>query len=380
MVCKPPLAAHRHAHQRKWWEWRGRAVAHLTYLLAAATCLDAAVASLSAAIHGMLRCAALCCAVLPAVDSMGPSMEFLKLGSFDALYRHFPPLPARHHTRAQGERRAPLCGGEEGQLQAAACTTPAVLAAASCRAGQGQGQAGCCRQAAAERLMREGTCHLMPSTCTAAELHGEVHPGRAAGRRGQPAAAPHHRAPGGGAQGGGHLTTRCSPWQEACMRQPALPETHPPCNMQFCVPPCLFPPSLPACSASWVRRISRGTGRCRGSSAPSSGVCCASCTSMWRRWEVRGTVGNGGTVEWAGWVGSWRGRCRGHLMGRLSSAHDKAALEAKVCSPLSAAALSCPARLTCRARSRLGVQEATSWSQDDEAARHADPAAPGGLQ
>ena len=80
---------------------------HLTYLLAAATCLDAAVASLSAAIHGMLRCAALCCAVLPAVDSMGPSMEFLKLGSFDALYRHFPPVVT--HVLKVGAMLMPAC-------------------------------------------------------------------------------------------------------------------------------------------------------------------------------------------------------------------------------------------------------------------------------
>ena len=114
MVCKPPLAAHRHAHQRKWWEWRGRAVAHLTYLLAAATCLDAAVASLSAAIHAALRCAALCCAVLPAVDSMGPSMEFLKLGSFDALYRHFPPV-ITHVLKASAV--PPCVGGREGSCR-----------------------------------------------------------------------------------------------------------------------------------------------------------------------------------------------------------------------------------------------------------------------
>ena len=94
-------------------------MAHLTYLLAAATCLDAPVASLSAAIHGMLRCAALhcaarCCAVLPAVDSMGPSMEFLKLGSFDALYRHFPPV-ITHVLKASAV--PPCVGGRKGSCR-----------------------------------------------------------------------------------------------------------------------------------------------------------------------------------------------------------------------------------------------------------------------
>jgi hypothetical protein len=130
------------------------------------------------------------------------------------------------------------------------------------------------------------------------------------------------------------------------MRQPALPETHPPCHMQFCVPPFLFPPSLPAClqcelgeeDLPWYGAL-QGEQR-------------AKFRSVLRQLHINvetlggeGAVGNGGTVEWAGWVGSWRGRCRGHLVGRLSSALDTAALEAKVCSPLSSAALSCPARL-----------------------------------
>lgn len=195
MVCQPPLAAHRHAHQRHGCG-KGRAGGAAPQQPASSRpgCVSNTTHSLSP-----LSAPSRCPPPRPAVDSLSPSLQFLKLGQFDELYRHFPPVIT--HVLKVGGNGGRCIGGGGGALRPGGPGLQGAVGSWGAALHRGAPRT----QTHAVRMLLVPPHSLLPCTFfpTTTEAPGALHQERPAGRPAQPRAAAPDREPYAGARAPG---------------------------------------------------------------------------------------------------------------------------------------------------------------------------------